>query len=130
MRKEAPAEKGLNPFDGKPRTAPANIRRTTLDGREIPAEAQEETMKVKLNIDYMVCRDGVHPESFKAKEEVDMPVRIASVLLEDGRAALVRETRMEPKPIENKMEPSAPKNKAEKEPAKDKAKVTTAGKTK
>jgi hypothetical protein len=110
MRKEAPAEKD-NPFDGKPRTAAANIRRTTLDGREIPVPVQEETMKVKLNIDYTVCRDGIHPESFKAKEEVDMPVHVASVLLKDGRAALPPQAKMEGGAPANKMVPGAPENK-------------------
>jgi len=111
MRKDAPAEKDTNPFDGKPRTVPPRIRRTTLEGREIPAAAQEETMKVKLNVDYTVCRDGVHPESFKAKEEVDMPVHIASALLGDGRAALPPQGKMEGGAPANKMAPGAPENK-------------------
>ena len=108
MKKEAPAEKDMNPFDGKPRTAPANVRRTTLDGREIPAPVQEETMKIRLKVDYTVCRDGIHPESFKAKEEVEMPVSIASVLLQDGRASLPK---MEGGAPANKMVPGAPENK-------------------
>jgi len=108
MRKVAPAERDLNPFDGKLRPAPANIRRTTLDGREVPAKAQEETMKIRLKADYTVCRDGIHPESFKAKEEVDMPVHIASALLQDGRAALPK---MEGGAPANKMAPGAPENK-------------------
>jgi hypothetical protein len=88
MRKEAPTKKDENPFDGKPRTVPPNIRRTTLGGTKVPAEAQEETMKVRIKIDYTVCRDGIHPESFEANEEVDMPAHVASVLLNDGRAVL------------------------------------------
>jgi hypothetical protein len=112
MRKEAPAEKDINPFDGKPRTASANIRRTTLDGREIPAPVQEETMKVKLNVDYTVCRDGIHPESFKAGDEVDMPVPIATVLTADGRAFAPGQVKIEPGAPENKMERGAPANKA------------------
>ena len=108
MRKEAPAAKDMNPFDGKPRTAPPRIRRTTLDGQEIPGPAQEETMKIRLNVDYTVCRDGINPESFKAKEEVDMPLHIASVLLKDGRAALPK---MEGGAPANKMAPGAPENK-------------------
>jgi len=114
MRKEAPAEKDMNPFDGKPRTAAANIRRTTLDGREILAKAQEETMKIRLKADYTVCRDGIHPESFKAKEEVDMPVHIASVLLEDKRAVPAVEGKMEGGAPANKMVPGAPENKGDK----------------
>src|SRR5512143_760882 len=112
MRKDAPAAKDANPFDGKPRTAPPRIRRTTLDGREIPAAAEEETMRVKLNIDYTVCRDGIHPESFKAKESVDMPAHIASVLLEDKRAVPAPEGKMEGGAPANKMAPGAPENKS------------------
>jgi hypothetical protein len=108
MRKEALAEKDMNPFDGTPRTVPARIRRTTLDGRAVPAAAQEETMKIRMKVDYTVCRDGIHPESFKAKEEVDMPARIASVLLQDGRASLPK---MEGGAPANKMTPGAPENK-------------------
>jgi hypothetical protein len=108
MRKKAPAEKDMNPFDGKPRAVPPRIRRMTLDGRAVPAEAQEETMKIRLKADYTVCRDGIHSESFKAKEEVDMPVHIASVLLQDGRASLPK---MEGGAPANKMTPGAPENK-------------------
>lgn len=83
----------------------------TLDGREIPAAAEEETMKVKLNIDYTVCRDGIHPESFKAKETVDMPAHIASVLIKDKRAVPAIEGKMEGGAPGNKMVPGASENK-------------------
>lgn len=111
MRKEALTAKDTNPFDGTPRTAPANIRRTTLDGREVPAKAQEETMKIHMKTDYTVCRDGIHPESFKAEGEVDMPLGIATVLLQDGRASLPPGAKMEGRAPANKMVPGAPGNK-------------------
>ncbi|MEN6560868.1 MAG: hypothetical protein ABFD52_08855 [Acidobacteriota bacterium] len=114
MRKTAPAEKDFDPFDGKPLTVPTRVRRTTLDGREIPAEPQEETMKVKLNIDYTVCRDGIHPESFKAKETVELPAHIATVLVKDKRAVPVAEGKMEGGAPANKMDPGAPENKGAK----------------
>ena len=71
-------------------------------------------MKVKLNVDYTVCRDGIHPESFKAKETVDMPAHIASVLLKDKRAVPAAEGKMEGGAPANKMDPGAPGNKGAK----------------
>jgi hypothetical protein len=111
MRKEAPTERNINPFDGKLRAAPANIRRTTLDGRDVPAKAQEETMIIKLKADYTVCRDGIHLESFKVGDQVDMPAPIASVLIGDGRAIVQGQVKIEPGAPENKMEKGTPENK-------------------
>jgi len=69
-------------------------------------------MRIKLNADYAVCLDGVHPSSFPAGSEIDMPTHIASVLLEDGRAALPSEKKMEKTALENKMLNGSPENKA------------------
>ena len=78
-----------NPFDGTPRPAPVNIRRTTQDGKELAIKAPEErTMRIKMNTDYTGALDGVHPTSFAAGQEAEIPERIATVLLEDGRASL------------------------------------------
>lgn len=72
---------------------------------------QEAMMKVRLNVDYAVYVDGIHPAAFKAGDEVDLPERIASVLIGDKRAALAQEEKMESKPPENKMEGGVPANK-------------------
>jgi hypothetical protein len=89
MRKTALTEAERNPFDGKPRADPVRIRRTTLDGTEVIVKAQEERiMRVKLNRDYTVCLDGIHPTAFAAGQEAEIPERIAAALLEDGRASL------------------------------------------
>ena len=103
MRKTALTEAEKNPFDGKLRTDPVRIRRTTLDGKEAVVKAHEEqTMRIKLNIDYTVALDGVRLNSFVAGAEVDFPERIAAVLLEDGRASL---------PVAAKALKGAPENK-------------------
>lgn len=85
-----------NPFDGTPRKTPTWTRRTTLDGQAVAAKAPEErTMRIKLNIDYTVALDGIHPTSFAAGQEADIPERIAAVLLEDGRAGLPKAAKVE-----------------------------------
>src|SRR4030042_2089407 len=111
MRKKTLVEKDANPFDGTPRTVPPRIRRTTLEGTELPAEEKEHTMRIQLKTDYTVCRDGIHPESFKAKEEVDMPAHVASVLIKDGRATLPPEAKMKGGAPANKMVGGSPDTK-------------------
>ncbi len=68
-------------------------------------------MKIKLNADYTVCRDGIHPESFKAKETVELPANIATVLIKDKRAVPVVEGKMQNGAPANKMTPGAPETK-------------------
>lgn len=104
MRKTALTEAEKNPFDGTPRTDPVRVRRTTLDGKEVAVKAHEErTMKIKLNIDYTVALDGIHPTSFAAGQEAEIPERIAAVLLEDGRAILPAKAKALDGAPENKM---------------------------
>lgn len=67
-------------------------------------------MNVKLNIDYTVCRDGIHEERFKAGQEVEMPQHIAEAVLRDGRAAKV-EGKAKAGAPENKALPGPPENK-------------------
>ena len=89
MRKTTLTEAERNPFDGTPRQAPVNIRRTTLDGKgEVLKAPEEQIMRVKLNSNYSGSLDGIHPTSFAAGQEAEIPERIAAVLLEDGRASL------------------------------------------
>ncbi len=103
MRKTTLTEAERNPFDGTPRPAPVNIRRTTLDGKgEVLKAPKEQTMRVKINIDYTVALDGIHSTSFAAGQDAEIPERIAAVLLEDGRASL---------PAAAKALEGAPKNK-------------------
>ncbi len=66
-------------------------------------------MKVKLKKNYTVCVDGIHPETYKAGDVVDLPERIGEVLVGDGRAAAVKAKGGSP---ENKMEPGADANKS------------------
>jgi hypothetical protein len=88
-----PTEDEINPFDGKPKTAPIRIRRVDLVGNYFSSQkrkAEKGTVRVRLNRDYSGCPDGIHPASFKAGEEADLPVVVAQTLLEDGRASLPR----------------------------------------
>ena len=104
MRKTALTEAERNPFDGTPRPAPVRIRRITLDEKEVAVKAHEEqTMRIKLNIDYSVCLDGIHPTAFAAGQEAEVPERIAVVLLEDGRASLPAKAKALSGAPENKM---------------------------
>jgi hypothetical protein len=104
MRKTTLTEAERNPFDGTPRTAPVNIRRTTLDGKGEALKAPEEqTMRVKINIDYTVALDGIHPTAFAAGQEAEIPERIAAVLLKDGRASLPAAAKALEEAPQNKM---------------------------
>lgn len=60
-------------------------------------------MKVKLNIDYTVYLDGISPTAFKPGQEAEIPIRIAQVLLEDGRASLPAKAKALEGAPENKM---------------------------
>ncbi|MCJ7643287.1 MAG: hypothetical protein MUP28_02270 [Candidatus Aminicenantes bacterium] len=68
-------------------------------------------MRIKLNIDYTVALDGIRVSSFRAGAEVDVPERIAAVLLEDGRASLPDGAKALDGAPENKMLDGADKNK-------------------
>jgi len=74
--------------------------------------AKVETMRVKLNIDYLVALDGIRLTSFQAGQEADFPVSIAQALLEDGRASLPAAAKMELGSPEDKMLDGPGANKA------------------
>lgn len=74
---------------------------------------KEIHMRVKVKNDYVVYLDGISPSRFPAGETVDLPLNIAQVLLEDGRATI-------PGAPEDKSVTRAPENKREPDPSQNK----------
>jgi len=69
-------------------------------------------MIIRFNIDWNGSLDGINPSQFKSGEEAEIPMRIAAVLLEDGRASLPAAAKAIPAAPENKMQPAPAANKA------------------
>jgi hypothetical protein len=69
-------------------------------------------MRIKFNTDWTGCLDGIHPTAFRAGDEAEVPERIASTLVGDGRAFPAAEAKALAGSPEDKMAPVAPENKA------------------
>ncbi len=74
-------------------------------------------MKIVPTRDLTIYVDGIHPQIFEAWREVEMPERIAGVLLGDGRAQPAEAFKSVPEAPENKMEA----------PGEDKARIQETG---
>jgi hypothetical protein len=109
MRKKPLTEKEIVEESTPASTAP---RRVGLFG-EAPAakRGKVEVVRIVLKADYTVCLNGIHPTTFAAGEEAEIPIHIASVLLGDGRAHLPSGVKMEARAPENKMKPGPASNK-------------------